>query len=219
MTIENTEFSRRSLVKGAAWSLPVIAVAAATPMAAASTATATAAWTDTNTQLLTLGLLNGSGTVSASIFPTAPTAFRITNTAGEIPNVTAVFTAALSSAGLSITVPVGTTKLRGFAPTAVQGGTLVGSTTVTDREIASVALLGTTYAQDTTTTFNLGTIASGATVDFNPVTWGVTDRSGLNLSLGVATSVTVVVTLLSDGVEFAQLSGSNINMLANAGVL
>src|SRR5690606_25750473 len=39
MTIEKTELSRRSLVKGAAWSLPVIAVAAATPMAAASTAT------------------------------------------------------------------------------------------------------------------------------------------------------------------------------------
>ncbi|GAA4486050.1 hypothetical protein [Microbacterium panaciterrae] len=31
--------SRRSLVKGAAWSVPVIAVAAATPLAAASTAT------------------------------------------------------------------------------------------------------------------------------------------------------------------------------------
>ncbi len=219
MTIENTELSRRSLVKGAAWSLPVIAVAAATPMAAASATSATAAWTASNTQLLTLGLLDGSGTISASLFPTAPTAFRITNTAGDIPNVTAVFTAALSSSGLNINVPVGTTKLRGFAPTAVQGGTLVGSTAITDREIASVALLGTTYAQDTSTTFDLGTIASGATVDFNPVTWGVTDRSGLNVGLGVATSVTVIVTLLSDGVEFAQLSGSNINILANAGIL
>lgn len=39
MTIEKTELSRRTLVKGAAWSLPVIAVAAATPMAAASTET------------------------------------------------------------------------------------------------------------------------------------------------------------------------------------
>ncbi|MFD5213450.1 hypothetical protein [Microbacterium sp. NPDC058345] len=39
MTIEKNELSRRTLVKGAAWSLPVIAVAAATPMAAASTAT------------------------------------------------------------------------------------------------------------------------------------------------------------------------------------
>ena len=37
MNIENPELSRRTLVKGAAWSLPVIAVAAATPMAAAST--------------------------------------------------------------------------------------------------------------------------------------------------------------------------------------
>lgn len=38
MTIENTNVSRRTLVKGAAWSLPVVAVAAATPLAAASTA-------------------------------------------------------------------------------------------------------------------------------------------------------------------------------------
>jgi hypothetical protein len=37
MTIENTNVSRRTLVKGAAWSLPVVAVAAATPLAAAST--------------------------------------------------------------------------------------------------------------------------------------------------------------------------------------
>lgn len=39
MTIENTNVSRRTLVKGAAWSLPVVAVAAATPLAAASTVT------------------------------------------------------------------------------------------------------------------------------------------------------------------------------------
>ncbi|MBN8424142.1 hypothetical protein JF531_06355 [Microbacterium esteraromaticum] len=39
MTAESTELSRRTLVKGAAWSLPVIAAVAATPMAAASTVT------------------------------------------------------------------------------------------------------------------------------------------------------------------------------------
>ncbi|MGN7977338.1 hypothetical protein ACTJJ4_07160 [Microbacterium sp. 22195] len=218
MTIENTNVSRRTLVKGAAWSLPVVAVAAATPLAAASTGTASAQWTQANTQLLTLGLLDNSGTVSASVLPSAPTQFRITNGATELPNVTAVFTAALSTAGLNITVPVGTTKLRGFAPSAVAGGTRVGNITITDREIASVALLGTTYAQDTAATYSLGTIAPNAALDFD-TTWGATGREGLNISLGVATSVTVVVSLQSNGVEFAQLSGSNINMLANAGVL
>lgn len=37
MTEENKGFSRRTVVKGAAWSVPVIAAAVATPLAAAST--------------------------------------------------------------------------------------------------------------------------------------------------------------------------------------
>src|SRR5690606_8865054 len=103
MTIEKTELSRRSLVKGAAWSLPVIAVAAATPMAAASTANASVAWTGSATDLLSLTLLDGSGLVTAGLAVTVPDEYTITNGPGAITNEIATVTIAVGRpTGISI---------------------------------------------------------------------------------------------------------------------
>lgn len=219
MTIENTNVSRRTLVKGAAWSLPVVAVAAATPLAAASTGNATAAWTATNTQLLSLALLNGTGTVSAALLPSAPTAFRITNGAGVIPNVTAIFSVSQDTSALDVNIPVGTRRMAGLGPATVPGGTKVGATGVADREVSGIDILGTLYAQDTTTTFNLGDIADGQAVDFNNITWGAVPRSGLGVSINVGATFNVVVNLQSNGTTFATLSGSNVTVPVNAGLL
>src|SRR5690606_23566796 len=88
MTEENKGLSRRTVVKGAAWSVPVIAAAVATPFAAASVNNAGASWVGGATQLLTLQALDTTGTVNASVLPSAPTVLEITNGAGELPNVT-----------------------------------------------------------------------------------------------------------------------------------
>ena len=66
-------FDRRAVVKGAAWSVPVIAAAIAAPAAAASVATATMAFA-------TVGSVNFSGTPSRP--GTAPTGIIIHNTPG-----------------------------------------------------------------------------------------------------------------------------------------
>lgn len=106
MTEENTfapsqGVSRRTLVKGAAWSLPVIAVAAATPLASASTVTWNGAVAGVCTNdydlsalqniLDNLGLGALLGTVQTTLKALldldagATRGFNITATAGEIP--------------------------------------------------------------------------------------------------------------------------------------
>ncbi|WP_309127657.1 hypothetical protein [Microbacterium sp.] len=69
MTIEKTEVSRRTLVKGAAWSLPVIAVAAATPLAAASAATSDL-----------VPVLSGPVTLNLSLGPVTLASINVVNT-------------------------------------------------------------------------------------------------------------------------------------------
>ena len=57
--------SRRAVVKGAAWSVPVIAAAVAAPAAVASVNTLGLAFTASSTSLLSLALLDGGGTLTA----------------------------------------------------------------------------------------------------------------------------------------------------------
>lgn len=216
MTETTTGISRRTLVKGAAWSVPVLAVAAATPMAAASVNSATVQWVGGASQLLSLTLLDG-GAVSASILPSAPTQLRVANTPGIVPNVTARFDVAQAT-GISVNVGVGDVYLRGFAPRTLPGAAIVGSTTVTPRMLND-GVLGDLYAQDTSTTFALGDIASGATVDFGPVGWAVTSRSGINIAIDVLVEFSVSATFFSNGTQFAQFTTPGVSVPIGAGIL
>ncbi|MGX1693935.1 hypothetical protein ACWIBQ_00935 [Microbacterium keratanolyticum] len=216
MTESTTGISRRTLVKGAAWSVPVLAVAAATPMAAASVNSATVQWVGGASQLLSLTLLDG-GVVSATILPSAPTQLRVTNTPGIVPNVTARFDVAQAT-GISVNLGVGDVYLRGFAPRTVPGATIVGSTTVTPR-ILNDGLLGDLYAQDTSTTFALGDIASGATVDLGSIGWAVTGRSGINIAIDVLVNFSVTASFFSNGTQFAQLTSPGVSVPIGAGIL
>lgn len=219
MTTENSGISRRTLVKGAAWSMPVIAVAAATPLAAASAATASVEWTGGNTTLLTLTLLNGGPVAGLNLLPSAPTDFRITNTPGEIPNVTVAFTVAQVNAP-TLSLTLGNRYLSGFAPRTVPGGTIVGTTTVNDR-LLNDGLLGNLYAQDTSTTFALGNVASDAIANFGSISWATTGQrgAGLGVDIGVLTTFSITAEFSSDGVAFATLTGENLTVPVNAGIL
>lgn len=77
--------SRRTLVKGAAWSVPVIAVAAATPFAAASTATNVGNFA-LNGSCGTLGLLGPGFTLTAGSAP-LPVGTIVNITGGGVANV------------------------------------------------------------------------------------------------------------------------------------
>ncbi|WP_353114306.1 hypothetical protein [Microbacterium sp.] len=75
---------RRTVLKGAAWSVPVIAAAAAAPFAAASVTNASVAWTASSTSLIQLRLLDTQDVLTAKVLTTVPTEFTITNGAGAI---------------------------------------------------------------------------------------------------------------------------------------
>ena len=78
--------SRRSLVKGAAWSVPVIAVAAATPLAAASTTTDVGAFA-LNGTCGVLGVLGPGFTLQAGPTAALPVGTVITITGSGIANI------------------------------------------------------------------------------------------------------------------------------------
>ncbi|WP_309064565.1 hypothetical protein [Microbacterium sp.] len=96
MTEENKGLTRRTVVKGAAWSVPVIAVAVGTPLASASVAPFNATVTANCSNDYDLSVLEGIvgsgllGTVQAAlgllgITPGATRGFTITATTGTIP--------------------------------------------------------------------------------------------------------------------------------------
>ncbi|SDQ95815.1 hypothetical protein [Microbacterium sp. cf332] len=114
---ESDGIDRRTIIKGAAWAVPVMAVAVAAPLAAASVNTSGLAVTGTQTALLTLNLLDGGGAVTATALTTVPTEFTITNGAGAI-NQTATVTVTIGRPA-GINIPTG--RARGFGVYSLNG--------------------------------------------------------------------------------------------------
>lgn len=175
--------SRRTIVKGAAWAAPVIAVAAATPFAAASTVPdASVAWGDSSGRLLALGLLgsDGSGSlVTASVLPFGPQNFTITNNGGAISGpLTAQINVSYSSG-----IPLLSAK--GFGVYTADG---VDSKTAYQETYQGIGIAGT---YNTTQTLSLtGGVAAGGTRTV-PVTFGLTQSGGLGLSVAVTFAVSL----------------------------
>lgn len=121
--------SRRALVKGAAWSVPVIAVAAATPLAAASTATNVGDF-HINGTCGVLGLLGPGFTLTAGSAP-LPVGTIINITGTGIANV-GVF----SVTGGTATVNV----LSGTARQITLTAPLAAGTTIDFRTTLSISV-------------------------------------------------------------------------------
>lgn len=114
---ESDGIDRRTIMKGAAWAVPVMAVAVAAPLAAASVNNSGLAVTGTNTGLLSLNLLDGGGTLTATALTTVPTEFTITNGAGAINQTATVTVTVGRPAGINL--PVG--RARGFGVFSLNG--------------------------------------------------------------------------------------------------
>lgn len=108
---------RRTIIKGAAWAVPVMAVAVAAPLAAASVNTSDLSLTGTQTGLLSLTLLGGGGTVTANALTTVPTELTIYNSAGAINQTATVTITVGRPAGINL--PVG--QARGFGVASFNG--------------------------------------------------------------------------------------------------
>ncbi|HWU28264.1 MAG TPA: hypothetical protein VN041_04105 [Microbacterium sp.] len=213
MTIENTNVSRRTLVKGAAWSLPVVAVAAATPLAAASTTNASLAWTGTNTGLLQLQLLDGTGVLGAQVAITVPDEYTITNGAGAITAENATVTITV---GRPSGIPISVGRARGFGVASVDGiATTSGERTTTYQ---TVPVVGTEFGFPITTWSGTRsvTVASNGTVAV-PVVFGLAGQSDL-LSITALASFPVNLTVaFADGSSYT--ASSAISVPVGAGVL
>lgn len=212
MTIENTEFSRRTLVKGAAWSLPVIAVAAATPMAAASTDNANVEWTDSQTALLALQLLDGTGVLNANALITVPTEFTITNGPGAITNENATITIAVGRpSGINLSAG----RARGFGVASVDGI----PTTAGERSATYQDFLGVEFGFPATswTGTRAVTIASDGTLVV-PVVFGLAGQSDLLAVSAVASFVVNLSVEFSDGSNYLA-PATTISVPVGAGVL
>jgi hypothetical protein len=141
---EENSFSRRRVVKGVAWSLPVIATAIAAPAAAASPTpiSATAALVGPATPNITFVSSTGTGT-GTSRTGTGPTAFQIHNTGSAITG---------SITGTVNIKPSGT----------VTAG--AGIQSITPAVLSSPAYTGT-FEYNASFTY-AGSIASGQTLNF-----------------------------------------------------
>lgn len=200
---------RRSVIKAAAWSAPVIAMAVATPLASASVNNSNLQWTGSQTGLLALNLLSNGNTLTAAVAITVPTNFTLFNGAGAI-NETANVTITVGRPG-GLNLPIG--RARGFGVYSL-GGVNVASQNAVDYD----RFLGSQVGFPITTftgSYNF-TAESNGTVAV-PVVFGL---SGSNSGITVSALASFPVTLR---VEFSggkvYTDTTTISIPVGAGVL
>lgn len=216
--------SRRTVLQGAAWSVPIVAVAATAPMASASINNAAVYWDGTRRNLLTIDLLDGTvATANVGLLPSVPNNIVLDNGPGDIAGpITGVIDITWQSgipAGLSLG---GDATARGFAVTDIPGATL-GTRTITQRHLVNLVIipgvLTVAVGCDETSqpfTLNTATIAGGAEEVLGQVVYGLTNRNLLGLS--VLMTFTATVSLYADG-ELIDSASDVIQVPAGAGVL
>ncbi|SDQ95612.1 hypothetical protein [Microbacterium sp. cf332] len=201
--------SRRALVRGAAWAAPVIAVSVAAPLASASVQTAGLAWTASETGLLGLRVLDGTGVVEAGALVTVPTVFTITNGAGAIDETATITIVVGRPAGL--TLPVG--RARGFGVATLDGTDVSAQNSVTYSTV-----LGSRVGFPVTTLVTTRAVAipSNGTLSI-PVEFGLSgSNSGISVGALATFPVTLTVVFASGATYQAQ---TTISVPVGAGIL
>lgn len=202
---------RRTIIKGAAWAVPVMAVAVAAPLAAASVNSSGLAVTGTQTGLLTLNLLDGGGTVTAGALITVPTEFTITNGAGAINQTATVTVTVGRPAGINVSVG----RARGFGVASLNGTpSTAGQRTAVYQSAPIVGQFGfplTTF----TTTLPVNVPSNGTQVV--PLVLGLAGTStGLAIQALAAFPVTIVVDF---GNGLTRTATSTVSVPVGAGIL
>ncbi|WP_087485815.1 hypothetical protein [Brachybacterium massiliense] len=214
-SIESARPARRAALKGAAWSAPVIAMAITAPLVAASVNNASLAQTDTETDLLSLRLLDGGGgLLTAQALVTVPTELTLSNGSGAISGETATITIAVGRPG-GINIPTGT--VRGFGVASFDG---VNSTEAERTfEYRRTGLLNVPYGAPTTTFSRVITVD----VDSNgnlviPVEFGLAGTSTSIVSVSLLASYPVTYTLaFASGASYS--ASGTISVPVGAGIL
>ncbi|MGF3055658.1 hypothetical protein [Microbacterium sp. YY-01] len=211
MSETTQQIERRTVLRGAVWSAPVIAAAVAMPMASASTNNAGVTWTDSTTSLADLRLLDSDTVLTANVLPTLPTEYTITNGEGAISAAATVSIRVGRPSGINL--PVG--RARGFGVYSVDG--VVTPPSERSVQYESAPLIGDVGFPITnwTGTRNVSISSNGALVV--PVEFGLTGtNSGITVQLLSNFPVTLTVDF-GDGAAYT--ASSNISVPIGAGVL
>lgn len=195
---------RRTVLKGAAWSVPVIAAAVAAPSASASLNNANLVWSASSTSLLPLRVLSSQTVLTAGALVTVPTVLSIVNGAGALSGEAVVTISVARPTGLNITVG----RAHGF------GVDTFNSVAATPSQRTATYVNNLGFPSTTFTTTQTVSVASGATLNL-PVVWGLAgSRAGLSIDVAASFAVTATVTI--GGKTFT--APSTISALAGAGI-
>ena len=196
-TTQHNGVSRRTLVKGAAWSVPVVAAAIATPLAAASVGNAQVSL-PVSGALLDLRLFDAPTTIAANLLPTGPDQLRIQNGSGAIAGpITASFTVAYAS-GLSAGL---LSRPHGIGVRAIAGATRTSWT----ETAPSGGLFPPPYT--VTSTFDIPAPIGSLTNWLNTLTYNYSQQGAI-LGIGALVSFSVNVTVTAGGTTVGAASGS-----------
>lgn len=186
--------SRRTVATAAAWSLPVIAVAAATPAAVASPegdGPTALVLTGYDSNLLDLDLISNP-VVGALVGSTVPTVLRITNGDGS-------YSGAITGT-ITITPNARLLASIGGTPKGIQvaglGLSTLSGQDVYDGDSGLLGLAPQAYSTSVSFSYSGAALTSGQQLNL-PIAFSYTDQGGGLLSLGLFPSFTVTVTLTS----------------------
>ncbi|MDU0344781.1 hypothetical protein RWH44_03585 [Microbacterium sp. KSW2-29] len=181
---------RRTVLKGAAWSVPVIAAAVAAPAASASVNNANALLTNNVTSLLALNVLDSATVLTAAVAITVPTTLRITNGAGALSGNATVTITVGRPGGIDVSVG----RAYGFGVYRFDSTlTTSGQRTATYQSAPIVGQYG--FPVTTFTTTKNVSVASGGTLDI-PVEWGLAgNRTGLSINALASFPISVSVVI------------------------
>ncbi|ALO67782.1 hypothetical protein AS189_16465 [Arthrobacter alpinus] len=212
----NKPRNRRAIVKGAAWSVPVIAAAIAAPAASASTANAGIAWTASSSSLVNLRVLDSATVVTAQVLPTVPTAFTITNGAGAISGPATVTIRVDRPSGINISLG----RARGFGVYSYAGVPTPSGTreAVYQKTPIVLGVGGIEYGFPLTTY----TATQNVTVDSNgqlvvPVEFALAGRSDLVAISALANFPVTLTVAFADGNTYT--ASTVVSVPVGAGVL
>lgn len=200
---------RRTVLKGAAWSVPVIAAAVAAPAASASVNNFTAALSGVTSTLVSLRVLNTGAVATSALGLTVPTTLAIVNGAGALSGSATITVTVSRPTGVTLTAG----KAYGFGVDRFDNV----AATAGQRTASYQSGLGGEYGFPVTTFTTVQTINVGSGETLNiPIVWGLAgSRAGLSVNALSTFPVSILVTV---GGRQVTASG-NIIVPVGAGIL
>ena len=209
ITNDRAHTTRRTIVKGAAWSIPVVAAAVAAPMAAASVNNAALAFSDASGKLLSLRVLSDGSLVGLSLLPFGPNELTLNNGVGDISGDASITVSVGKPSGINITLG----SARGFSVATFNGVPASAS----ERTITYSKLLGANlgFPETTFTTTQKLSVASNSQLVL-PIEFGLAGANS-GIAVNALANFPVIATITIGGKTLT--ASSAISVPVGLGIL